>query len=103
MNRIIRYFPDTNLKCGHVGLAMIAGEHDINVDTLNEGEFIIFVNVAQTALKLYTSGNLVSHLKMPDGARLNLEVIRLIPKHFNGTSIKYDAALKESLERKFNK
>ena len=100
-NRVVRYFPDTHLGNGHEGLAEIARKHDVNVNRLDFGEFVIFVNKKQTALKLFAPGNIVAYLKMPGSARLNPKVIAMIPRFFNGTEIDYTRALKEVIKKEF--
>lgn len=100
-NRLVRYFPDTHLGNGHAGLAEIAKTHDINVSRLDFGEFVIFVNKKQTALKLYAPGNIVAYLKMPGSARINPKVIAMIPRFFNGVEIDYGRALKEVIRKEF--
>ena len=100
-NRVVRYFPDTHLGNGHSGLAEIARKHDINVSRLDFGEFVIFVNKKQTALKLFAPGNIVAYLKMPGSTRLNPKVISMIPRFFNGTEIDYNKALREVIKKEF--
>lgn len=102
-NRVIRYFPDTHLGNGHDGLAKIAEKNGINVKDLAWGEFVIFTNRKKTALKLYSQGNLVAHLRMPGEQRMDLRVISLIPRFFNGSSINYSAAIGEVLRKELGK
>ena len=101
--RIVYFAPDTNLRCGHDGLSEIAKKSKlkIHVEALLPGEYLIFTNRAQTALKMYTCGNIVAHLKMPQGQRLNMEAIQFIPCFFNGEKIDYKGALAEAMKKQF--
>lgn len=101
MNRIIRYFPNTDLRNAHDGLRLIASKEKIDVDGLKVGEFVIFVNSKQTVLKMYTLGGIIAHLKMPQGHRINPKTIAEIPRFFSGSRINYDAALREVMHREF--
>jgi hypothetical protein len=97
--RIIRFFPNTGLRNGHDGLSRLAMNNDINTSRLNLGEYVIFTNRARTALKMYAPNNIIVHQRMPQGARIDMRVINLIPKYFNGSRINMDQALKEVIQR----
>jgi hypothetical protein len=99
-NRLVRFFPEVNLRNGHEGLALIARDHRINVAQLQPGEYVVFLNKAQTALKMFAPGNVVAHLKMPYG-KINPEVIALIPRFFQGGRIDYHGALSEVIRKAF--
>lgn len=103
--QIVYFAPDTNLRCGHDGLAEIArkSKHKITVETLLPGEYLIFTNRARTALKMYACGNVIAHLKMPKGQKLNMETIQYIPCFFNGTKIDYNGALAAAMKKQFDR
>lgn len=63
VNRIIQYIPDVNMQNGHNGLTRIAAKFGISCDSLNEGEFVLFMNKSRTILKLFAPGNVIGHLK----------------------------------------
>jgi len=98
MNKVIRFFPDSDLRCGHDGLkkmAMrIAGK---DPTLLKKGEFIFFANTRLNSLKIFCPGNIICYLKSPDGRRLEMKTIQNLPNYFNGTSFNYTSALKQSL------
>lgn len=100
--RIVRYFPDTPLGNAHNGLAIIAGKHRIDVQNLSKGEYVIFVNKKQTALKMYAPGNVIAHLKTPHDTKLDPRIISLIPRFFDGKKIDYDAAIENILRKEFS-
>lgn len=97
--RILRFFPNADLRCMHDGLREIALENDIDPRTLKPGEFLIFCNTKQTMLKIFAPGNTIAVTKSPDGRRLDLNVIRFIPRFFNGTEFNYDEALRAVLKK----
>lgn len=98
-NRIIRYFPESDLRCGHLGLSVVARKHKIDTSELSPGEFLVFSNKTKNKMKIYAPGNVIAYLKSPDNRRLDLRVITLIPRFFNGTDFNYSGALKELFER----
>lgn len=98
---IIRIVFDADLRSGHKGLTSIAKSFKVDTNELAAGEYVIFVNRAMSALKMYAAGNVVAHLKMPPRQRIDPDVIRVIPEFFNGKAIDYDSALKTVLEKKF--
>lgn len=100
-NRIVRYFSDVHLGNGHDGLKALAKKHDIDVDKLEWGQFVIFTNRSQTALKMYSAGQLIAHLRLPQGMRLNPRVISLIPRYFSGSRINYEGAIAEVIRKEF--
>ena len=101
--RIIRFFPQADLRCQHLGLAKVAASVGINVHKLAPGEFVIFLNNARDKLKMYASGNVLAYLKMPQGTRVDLNVIQHIPRFFSGGKINYDAALKKQIKRELDR
>lgn len=100
-NRIVRFFPNADLRCGHDGLRQWAKEKgDIEVWNLQPGEFVVFANTKGDRLKIYAPGNVIAYVKSPDERKIDLNVIRLIPRFFNGTEFKLDDALREMLPKK---
>ena len=103
MNKILQYFPDQDLRAGHLGLSVVANKAKIDTNSLGQGEFLVFVNRRRDKLKMYTGGNVVAYLKMPQGHRLDPRVIQHLPRHFNGAKINYDGAMRDVLKREFPK
>ena len=103
--KIVYFAPDTDLRAGHDGLAKVArkSKQKIYVETLLPGEYLIFTNKAKNALKLYACGNVIAHLKLPPGQKLNMEAIQFIPCFFNGKKIDYDSALEEAMKKQFDR
>lgn len=101
--KIVRYFSNIDLRNGHDGLASIAKKAGIFVSELETGEFALFVNRKQTALKMYTQGLLIAHLRLPNGRRINPKTIAMLPNFFNGSEIRYNKALEAVLQKEFPK
>ena len=68
--------------------------------TLAVGEFIVFINRKKCALKLFAAGNTVAHFKMPGSQQMNMSVIGLIPRFFNGKELRYDDAIAEIIKKR---
>ena len=98
-NYLLSYIPDTDLRQGHLGLSKVAAKAKRPVDKLETGQFLLFINRSQTALKMLTTGGVLVHLKSPRG-RLDFEAVNLIPKYFNGSRFNYSGALKETLTKR---
>ena len=98
--RVVRYFPDTDLRCNHLGLSDIAKKHNIDVRNLKPGEFCVFVNKRETALKIFAPQNTLVYLKSPGNYPLDLRVVKYIPRFFNGTAFNYPAGLRQIFEER---
>ncbi len=98
-NNIVTVIPETHMGSGHTGLTALAKRHKIFVGDLSPGEFVLFLNRAQTAFKLFASNNVVVHYKHERGL-INIDVVKFIPRVFNSGKFSYDAALEEVLNRK---
>lgn len=101
-NHIVSFFPDTDLRCGHAGLTNLALSAKRNPSALKPGQFLVFVNRQQTAIKILATSDMLAHYKSPSG-RVNLTAVTLLPKYFNGGSFNYSAALKATILRTLKK
>lgn len=98
-SRVVQVFLGTDLRCTHLGLALIAKQHKINVEKLEPGEYVLFLNNDKNKLKLYAANHIVAYLRLPDNQKLDMKTIQLIPRAFQGSGrIDYDKALKQVLE-----
>lgn len=102
MNRVLHYFPNSDMRRGHLGLSIVAAKNGKDVTKLSPGEFLLFVNRAQTQLKLYAHGNVVAHYKQPKG-RIDLRAITEIPQAFSGGTFDFNRALQKVLEKDLSK
>lgn len=98
--RIIRYFPDTDLRNGHDGLTGLAKKNGINVNRLDVGEFVVFVNKSKTSIKMFAPPNVIAYYKSTNG-KINPAVIQHLPNCFDGGSIDYDKAILKVVKKEF--
>ncbi len=100
-NRVIRFFPETCMSNGHQGLKAMAEKNGIKLSSLDRGEFLLFMNKSQTAVKLYTRGNLIAHYR--GDHKIDIRTLTMLPRYFNGVDIDYRGAVKEVIEREFRR
>lgn len=94
-NRVLRVVFNTDLRNSHDGLALLDKQFKIDTAKLSPGEYVVFINAKKTALKLYAAGQVVAHFRMPTHRKMDMRIIGMIPRFFNGSELKYDDALKE--------
>ncbi len=99
--KIVRYVTGVHMALSHRGLKLMAKKLGLNADTMDSGEFIIFMNSGQTAFKLLTANNIICYYRHPKEHRIDPRVISLIPKVFDGKEIKLDAALESIIKQEF--
>lgn len=94
---IVQVFLNADMRNMHDGLQRIAERHGVAVDTLENGQFVIFINSAKDKVKIYAANDTISYTRSRSG-KLQMEALQNIPKHFGGGSFDYDAALRGVLE-----
>jgi|SRR5581483_109634 len=100
-NRVLQVFLNADLRCSHDGLTEIAKKGGLNVKELKPGQYVVFLNAAKNRMKLYAANNVVAYFKSPEGGIIDPRTLCDLPRAFNGTSINYEAALKEALVKVF--
>lgn len=100
-NRVLRVVFNTDLRNSHDGLSQLAKDFKIDTARLKPGEYIVFINTAKTALKLYAAGQVIAYFRMPTHRKMDMRVISLIPRFFNGRELKYDDALRELITKQW--
>lgn len=98
-NRILQIVFNADLRCSHDGLTIQAKKAGVTVSDLEIGEFIVFINAKKTMLKIYAAGNTIAHFKNQGYQRINLGILKMIPRFFNGKELKYDEALAEVIRQ----
>lgn len=93
---ILRCFVNADLRNGHMGLSQMAKQDRIQVEKLEPGQYLVFINTAKNKMKVYTANNIVAYLRLSRG-RIDLSTISKIPQSFQGGDIHYDEALKTRL------
>lgn len=102
MNRLVRYFPNADLRAGYDGLSKFAAKEGIDLMNLPKGHFVAFVNTARNKLKLCTQNDVVAYLRLQNRT-IDPRVIQHLPNYFNGASIEYDKAMTRVLAEAFPK
>jgi len=97
-NKLVHYFPESDLRSGHTGLAKLAQKARVSVSALNPGDFLLFVNRKQTAFKVLTANNILAHYKSPSG-RVDLGAVQYMSAAFSGGEFNFDRALYIKLEK----
>jgi hypothetical protein len=97
---IIQCFLDADMRNGHEGLAELAKKENINVQTLQRGQFVVFINSAKDRVKIYAASNVIAYMRSVRGQKIDLRVIREIPRAFNGGGISYDETIEKMLSLK---
>jgi len=99
-NRIVRYIPETDMRNGHYGLFKVARKAGLDVRTIDPGSFVVFTNRNLDKMKVFGGGGmLVSYISLPRGHRINVNVIRELPRFFKGGSFDYTAAVGRTITR----
>lgn len=99
---IVQCFLNTDMRNMHNGLAKIAKKHGIETQTLEAGQYVVFINSAKTKIKIFASNDTISYTRS-SGGRLQMEAIQNIPRCFGGSRFNYDEALKLVLEKLLTK
>lgn len=97
MNKIIRVFLDTDMRCQHPGLVLIAAKEGIKLDALEQNEHALFLNKFKNKVKIYSHNKVLSYMRHDKG-KLDLMALQEIPKTFATKGhLDFDAAIKKSL------
>ncbi len=101
MIKVLRIFLYTDMRLAHDGLTALAKEEDINLETMQQGEFVMFMNTNLTRMKLFTCNGILAYMRSPTGKPMDLRAVAAIPKAFMATGkIEYDKSLEKMLEKK---
>ena len=97
--RIASFLGNVDMRCGHLGLALISKRRGIDVKKLTPGNYVVFLNSSKNRIKVYAANNVVAYYVCESGT-IDQRAIEMIPKAFNGSgNLDYDAALKAALEK----
>lgn len=98
--RIVQVFLNVDFRYGHDGLTVYALKNKVDVKQLNNGQYVVFVNTRRDKVKVYAANNIVAYMQLPRGRKVDMGVIRLIPKAFsNSGNLDYDGMLKDVIEK----
>jgi len=84
-NQVGWFIPDVFMGNGHAGLARIAYKEGVDAETLDPGQFVIYINRSYTAFKLLGANNIIIHYKSPSGDLS--EATNLIPQFLENKNV----------------
>lgn len=97
-NEVIRVYPDSDLRSGHDGLRKSLRKDGRDPETLDNGQFYLFINRRQSAFKMFAANNTLVHYKSPRG-RVDLRTIQFIPQCMSGGKLNFNKALTLMLDK----
>ncbi len=102
---ILQVFWNVNMSTNPDGLAAIAKKYgDIDVNSLEPGNYLVFINSARTFMKVLAGtstpgATVIAYYRQPKG-RIDLQAIQYVPEAFLGKGFNYNQALRISLEER---
>jgi hypothetical protein len=102
--RLVHVFWETNMSCGHDGLARIAAKKRLHIKDLAPGELVCFINRKQDRIKVLAGTaeedghGVMGYYRSPRG-RIEVAAIQYIADSFLGGAIDYDSALRKTLTK----
>lgn len=103
MNKIVSFFPNSDLRCSHNGLTELAKKARKDPNALTDGQFLVFVSKSQCHAKVLAKDNVLVHVRGDGRRRLSLTALNELPSHFGGGSFDYTAALGETMRKYFER
>lgn len=100
MNRVVHVFKNVNMLFQHDKLIELAASKKVDLKTLAEGQHVVFLNKKLTRIKLFSQHEVISYYRHPNGDKINLEIVGLIPKCFDSKAgaMNWDKAERMALE-----
>lgn len=99
-NSVVHIFKNVSMSYQHDGLAELARKKKVNINLLDPGTHVLFLNSRLTRVKMYSANGVISYYRAPNGGRLNLNMIEYIPQCFNaGGGMDWKKADKLALEK----
>lgn len=106
MNRLLHIFWDVSMALQHDGLTELLKKNKAPLPhQLNPGEMLLFVNKRKDKFKVIagtseTESNGVLAYYKTRGRPIDVQALKYIPEAFSGQTIKYNSALKRTLEER---
>lgn len=92
-NKIVQCFLDTDMRMSFNGLGKLLLKNNIQIQSKEVGEFIVFINSRHTYLRIMacngTPHPVIASYRVPSKTPIDLRVIAMIPKAFNASG-KFD-------------
>lgn len=97
--KTIKILLGADMRSGHPGLKKQALKMGFDIDTLKEGEAVVFINVSKDRMKAYSWNGVLSYVRFTEKNRaIDLNAIDEFPKAFSPDgSMDYRKALRASL------
>jgi hypothetical protein len=102
---IRRCFLNVNMGNRHDGLHAIAVKAGVKPAEMSEGSYLVFVNRARDKIAMLVgpqdvqkSAQTMAYVRLEPGRKVDMRVIREIPRVFDGKAINYDQALKIAVD-----
>lgn len=94
MTKLAHIFLDVDMRLGHTGLKEFLKKKRVK---MNDGDFIVFLNSSRTIIKCFCNSlDAILHVKNSD-KRIDLGVIKYLPKYCNGAALDLDAAVADNI------
>lgn len=103
MTKLLCVISDTDMRCRHEGLLVQAKKAGVEVDKLQPGVVVAFLNTAKDRLMILTKRGvddkygILAYYRSPHG-RIMPEAIQYIPESFNGEHFDMNKATLKGLE-----
>lgn len=94
--KLAHVFFDVDMRLSHQGLKDLLKKKRI---VMQEGDFIVFLNAAKTMIKAFAKNHdAILFVKNGNNRRLDLGIIKYLPKYCNGPTLDLAAAVEENLK-----
>lgn len=89
---------------GHDALVRVAKSQGMNLEKLDTGCAVVFINRKREKMKVYSYNGVLSYMRSPEGRPFDLMAIDEFPKAFDANGrMDYPAALKLRIEKALQK
>lgn len=102
-NKVVHFFGDVSMTNGHDGLTAIADAKRVDVDNLKPGEYVAFINVSFTAMKLLCANGILVYWRQPSHRALFKEAVTTLPRFMYGEDVSFTNEVKAAIARQYKK
>lgn len=98
-------FLNVSMGNRHHGLQEIARRSGINLSSLTPDSYLVFVNSARDKIAMLVGPQTqktlqtMAYVRLERGRKVDLRIIKEIPRCFQGRSLNYDEALKLAIDK----
>jgi len=104
MSRLLRYIPDTDMRCRHDGLLEHARRNGVRREDLSPGDLLAFINTSADRIMVFGMTDekdgfgVLGYYRAPHG-RIEPRSIQFIPQVFGGGRLDMDRATEMAVEK----